>query len=101
MNTKQTLILYATDTFVLIVDFILMDYNIGGIDFAILLLLPIFGLPILAVAALMTLLSVILWKNPVQLSKDDIFFFVVYNTAIPYGCFSVALLLIMLVWQIF
>lgn len=97
MNTKQTLILYAADTLVLFVDFALMGYGIEGVMQIFLLLL----LPILAVAALMVLLSVILWKKSLQLSKDDIFFFVAYNTAIPYGVFASALLLIMLVRLIF
>lgn len=97
MNTKKTLIFYAADTLILLIDFFLMNHDI---EYA-LLFLVICLLPILAVATLMTLLSVILWKKSVQLSKDDIFFFVAYNTVIPYGCFSVAFLVIMLVCMIF
>ncbi|MEE5992384.1 MAG: hypothetical protein V3G42_03985 [Oscillospiraceae bacterium] len=97
MNTKQTIWIYAISTLVLLIDYILMDF---GIEYA-LMVMVLFLLPVLGISALLVLICVMLWKKSVQLSKDDIFFFVVYNTAIPYGAFAIVLLIIMLFRVVF
>ncbi|MDE5564958.1 MAG: hypothetical protein K2I93_07360 [Oscillospiraceae bacterium] len=98
MNTKRTLITYAVASLVLLIDCVLL--NLDGIEYAFMMFLLLL-LPVLVVSALMVLFCVLLWKKPVQLSKDDIFFFVAYNTAIPYAVLAAALLVIVLVRWIF
>ncbi|MBE6876829.1 MAG: hypothetical protein E7496_08965 [Ruminococcus sp.] len=97
MNTKQTIWIYAIATFILLIDYLLMDF---GIEYA-LMMMVLFLLPVLGISALLVLICVMLWKKSVQLSKDDIFFFVVYNTAFSYGALAAVLLIIMLFRMVF
>lgn len=91
MNTKQSVTLYAAASLLLLIDCALLN----GIEYSFPMFLY-FGLPILGISALMVLVCVLLWKKSVQLSKDDIFFFVVYNAAFPFCIFSGAVLLVIL-----
>jgi len=97
VNTKQTIWIYAIATFILLIDYLLMDF---GIEYA-LMMMVLFLLPVLGISALLVLICVMLWKKSVQLSKDDIFFFVVYNTAFSYGALAAVLLIIMLFRMVF
>lgn len=98
MNTKRTFTLYAVASLLMIVDFsLLTEY---GIEYGIQMFMMLF-LPVLIVSAVLVLICVLLWKKPVQLSKDDIFFFVAYHAVIPYSIFSVAMLIIMLFRMLF
>lgn len=91
MNTTKTLITYTIASLVIIVDFGLLFGFENAFGFFLLYFLWVVG-----VSAIVVLLCVFLWKKPVQLSKDDIFFFVAYNAAIPYSVFAGAMLLICL-----
>ena len=92
MNTKQTIWIYAIATLILLIDYVLMGF---GIEYG-LMMMVLFSFPVIGICALLVLICVMLWKKAVHLSKDDIFFFVVYNTAIPYGVLATVLLIIML-----
>lgn len=95
MNTTKTLITYAVASLVLMIDCGLLD----GFEYAFMTFLLIF-LWVAVASAVAVLLCVLLWKKPVQLSKDDIFFFVAYHAAIPYSVFAGGMLLINLYYEL-